>query len=289
VSARVVANLIDLLQRLKTREDVKGNAIRSLVWVYRTDMSRNPFNKTLDTSLRGKRARVETDTGTFVGWVERVHHSRGSVVLFDATDQDTGDDLGAVYVRTPDVVVALTPSKRIDYRRVDNLTPHPEYPGGVDPKDKVVRACRRDGYAGSFPVVRTDGTILNGHKRVLAASVAGLDHHPVEVVDVTDDQARELFKIAHRELVVDSDPDALAELTFTFTGGLSQSLSTVKTIVENHGGEVIETIDDSVDYLIAGDHPDDEQRAAAEQVGASTLDERALIALLDERGIDYPS
>jgi ParB family chromosome partitioning protein len=170
-------------------------------------MTKNPFNDSLDTGLRGKRARVETDSGTFVGWIERVHHSRGSVILFDATEQDTGDELGAVYVRTPDVVVALTPSKRIENRRLADLDPHPEYHGGVVPKDDVVRACRRAGYAGSFPVVRTDGTILNGHKRVRAAEVAGLDRHPVEVVDVTDDQAAELFAIAHREQAVDSGDD----------------------------------------------------------------------------------
>lgn len=184
-------------------------------------MSENPFHNTLDTVLRGKRVRVATDAGTFVGWVERVNHSRGSVVLFDAENEDTGEELGAVYVRNPNVVVALTPSKRIEYRRLDELEPHHEYPGGVTPDDDVVRACRRAGYAGSFPVVRTDGTILNGHKRVRAAEVAGLEHHPVEVVDVTDEQARELFAIAHRELAVDAKPNALEGLTFVFTGELS--------------------------------------------------------------------
>jgi len=251
-------------------------------------MSGNPFNNTLDTGLRGKRCRVETDAGTFVGWVERVHHGRGSVVLFDATDQDTGDDLGAVYVRTPDVVVALTPSKRIEYRRLADLDPHPDYQGGVVPKDDVVRACRRAGYAGSFPVVRADGTILNGHKRVRAAEVAGLDRHPVEVVDVTDEQAGELFAIAHREQAVGADPDALDTYTFVFTGALSRDTSTVEAVVENHGGTVGETIDDSVDYLVAGDHPDDDRREAAEQAGVSTLDERAFTALLDEHGVEYP-
>ena len=251
-------------------------------------MSGNPFYDTLDTGLRGKRCRVETDAGTFVGWVERVHHSRGSVVLFDAVDQDTGDDLGAVYVRTPDVVVALTPSKRIEYRRVADLTPHPEYPGGVEPKDAVVRACRRDGYAGSFPVVRTDGTILNGHKRIRAAEVAGLDSHPVEVVEVTDEQARELFALAHRELALNSDPNALADFTFTVTGELSRDYAEVEAVVENHGGTVADAIDDSVDYLVVGDHPDDDRRGAAEQAGVPTIDERAFTAVLDEHGVYYP-
>jgi NAD-dependent DNA ligase len=250
-------------------------------------MSGNPFHNTLDTGLRGKRVRVATDAGTFVGWVERVHHSRGSVVLFDAENEDTGEELGAVYVRNPNVVVALTPSKRIEYRRLDELEPHHEYPGGVTPDDAVVRACRRAGYAGSFPVVRTDGTILNGHKRVRAAEVAGLEHHPVEVVDVTDEQARELFAIAHRELAVDAKPNALEGLTFVFTGELSRDRETVGTVVESHGAEIGEKVTEETDYLVAGDSAGEHTETAGLQ-GTPILDERAFTSLLNEHGVNYP-
>jgi ParB family chromosome partitioning protein len=248
----------------------------------------NPFYLSLDAGLRGKRCRVETDDHTYVGWVERVHHGKGSVVLFDAVDEETGDQLGAVFVRNPGVVVALTPSKNIEYRRVVDLEPHHEYPGGVTPKDDVVRACRRQGYAGSLPVVRTDGTILNGHKRVRAAEVAGLNRHPVEVVDVTDEQARELFAIAHRELAIDSDPDALKSFSFAITGGLSRGQSAVETFIEQNGATVVDEIDDTVDYLVAGDHADDDRLDAAKQAGVPTLDERAFTSLLVEHGVDYP-
>ena len=62
----------------------------------------------------------------------------------------------------------------------------------------MIRRCYRNNSAGGFPVVREDGTIINGHKRLRAAEVAGLDGHPVEVLNVTDEQAEELFRVAHR-------------------------------------------------------------------------------------------
>jgi ParB-like nuclease domain. len=111
---------------------------------------------------------------------------------------DDGEQLGSVFVRTPSVVEVLKPSKRVEYRAVAELTPHPEHGENFTPRDDVIRDCYRNQYAGSFPVVREDGTIINGHKRVAAAELAGLERHPVEVIDVTDDQARELLAIAHR-------------------------------------------------------------------------------------------
>jgi ParB family chromosome partitioning protein len=48
-------------------------------------------------------------------------------------------------------------------------------------------------------VVRENGTIINGHKRVAAAEIAGLEQLPVEMISVTDQQAADLFRIAHRD------------------------------------------------------------------------------------------
>lgn len=170
-------------------------------------MSHNPFNRTLDRTLRGKYVRVEYDGRTYRGWVERVHHGRGSVVLHSVTVDDGEAQLGSAFLRVPEVVEVLKPQKRVEYRPVDELEPHPEHDGSFSPKDDVVRHCYRNQYAGSFPVVREDGTIINGHKRVAAAELAGLERHPVEVIDVTDDQARELLAIAHRGDDNVDDPD----------------------------------------------------------------------------------
>ena len=48
-------------------------------------------------------------------------------------------------------------------------------------------------------MVRENGTIINGHKRVAAAGIAGLEQLPVEMSSVTDQQATDLVYIAHRD------------------------------------------------------------------------------------------
>jgi ParB family chromosome partitioning protein len=161
----------------------------------------NPFYDTLDRALRGKWARVHTDYGVFEGWVARLNHGPGSVVLFDATETESGEDVGNVYIRNPEVVTALRPRKRVEFLDLGELTPHPDYPETPTPKDRVVRSAYRNQFAGSFPVVDHRGTIINGHKRINAALVAGLERHPVEVVEVDEDERDELFRVAHREMV----------------------------------------------------------------------------------------
>jgi hypothetical protein len=161
-------------------------------------MSGNPFNETLDWALQGKYVRVRDEGRVYEGWLERVHHARGSVVLHDTTT-DEDEELGGVFIRDPGTVEVLYPNKRVEYRRLEKLTPFTEHPQDFEPKDAVIRSCYRNQYAGSFPVVRESGEIINGHKRVEAAKVAGLERHPVEVVDVTDEQALELYRVAHRQ------------------------------------------------------------------------------------------
>lgn len=159
----------------------------------------NPFNTTLDWALRGKYARVHTDTGVFEGWVDRVHHNRGSVVLHDATNTTTEESLGSVFIRVCEVIEVLTPKKRIEFISLEDLSPYPEYDIDFRPKDEIIRQCYRNQFPGSFPVVRENGTIINGHKRVAAAEIAGLEQLPVEMISVTDQQAADLFRIAHRD------------------------------------------------------------------------------------------
>lgn len=168
-------------------------------------MSSNPFNNTLDWALQGKYARVRSGDDIFVGWIDRVHHNRGSVVLHDATIVQSDDppdgeqtNVGSVFVRTVDNVVTYHPKKTIDYREVATLKPYPDHDIDFTPRDDVMRRCYRNQFSGSFPVIRPDGTIINGHKRIAACKAVGLDTHPVEVVEVTDEQADELFRLAHR-------------------------------------------------------------------------------------------
>ncbi len=169
-------------------------------------MTNNPFHHTLDWALQGKYARVVAAERTYEGWVERVHHSRGSVVMHTVTVDGT-EELGSVFVRTPDVVEVIKPQKRVEWRAVDELQPFPDHDLDFEPKDEVIRSCYRNQYARSFPVIREDGTIINGHKRIKAARVAGLDHHPVEVINVTDEQAAQLFAVAHRSQLENTSDD----------------------------------------------------------------------------------
>lgn len=183
----------------------------------------NPFNRTLDWALQGKLVRVHNDLGVFRGWCERVHHNRGSLVLHDAKRADTLEDLkrskdsfervGSVFIRTVDVAMALKPKKKISYMDPSFLKPHPLHDMNFEPKDAIVRRCYRNGFAGSFPVVTQDNVIINGHKRVEAAKLAGLTYHPVEVVHVTDEQAEELYRIAHRNEDEDAEPEPAVQET----------------------------------------------------------------------------
>jgi ParB family chromosome partitioning protein len=176
-------------------------------------MSQNPFNRALDWALQGKRARVSDGQTTYVGWIDRIHHSRGSVLLHDATIVETDgtgepdEELASVFIRNPGTIVALKPGKRIKYCPLEDLTPFPDHPQDFETRDTEIERCARNGYAGSFPVVRENGQILNGHKRIEAARQAGLAFHPVEVLSVTDEQAHELYRIAHRTADSDSTSD----------------------------------------------------------------------------------
>ena len=119
--------------------------------------------------------------------------------MHSAVNTATGEELGSVFVRVAEVVEVLKPKRRIEYRYLDELHPHPEYDIEFTPDEDVIQRCYRNQYAGSFPVVREDGTIINGHKRVAAARAAGLEGHPVEVINVSDEVAVELLQIAHPE------------------------------------------------------------------------------------------
>lgn len=166
------------------------------------------FEDVLDWTLEGKKARVASKTGTYLGWIDRVHHGRGSVIMHDCQEVsgDAAVPVGSVFIRTPSEVVVMQPRKRIEYREISNLSPYPDHPQDFEPKDHIMRNCYRNQFAGGFPVVReSDGTIINGHKRIEAARRVGLDRHPVEVVSVTDEQAQELYELAHRDLTSSDD------------------------------------------------------------------------------------
>lgn len=184
----------------------------------------NPFNDTLDWTLQGKLVRVHNADGEwYQGWCEKVHHQRGSVILHDCKRAESLKDLkgskgsfervGSVFIRTVDTATVIKPKKRIEYMDPSFCHPHPLHPMDFEVDDHILRRCYRNQFAGSYPVVNHDGTIINGHKRIEAAKMAGLTYHPVEKIHVTDEQAEELYRLAHREQergdeVTDDNEDA---------------------------------------------------------------------------------
>lgn len=170
----------------------------------------NPFNDSLDWSLRGQYVRVFTnDHRVYEGWLDRIHHQRGSVVLQDARDLTDEVDVGAVFCRTVHTIVQCERHKEIRDVDVDFVMPSPFQTEEVTPKDYHMRLAYRNGFTGSFPVARKLPTdhprreqnsrfeLINGHKRLAAMQRVGLLSHPFEVIRCTDEQSKELYELAH--------------------------------------------------------------------------------------------
>nr|WP_244995471.1 ParB/RepB/Spo0J family partition protein [Halomicroarcula pellucida] len=127
-------------------------------------------------------------------------------MLRDATNVDRDADVGATFVSHCDSIEVLDETSCVERIRLDDVDPAPyairEF--RRDENLQYIANVRQNGWAGSFPVVREteDGyQIVEGHKRLWVAEQAGLDSHPVEVVDVDD------WELAFR-FVVDHLPDA---------------------------------------------------------------------------------
>ena len=146
----------------------------------------------------GKYVRVYDGEKTYEAWGVRMHHDKYIFLIHNATNTTTGEQSGTVFVCDCEAFEVLEQRKHVEWRKLDDLQPYPGYDFPFTPTDNMIRRCYRNNSAGGFPVVREDGTIINGHKRLRAAEVAGLDGHPVEVLNVTDEQAEELFRVAHR-------------------------------------------------------------------------------------------
>lgn len=192
----------------------------------------NPFNDRLDWALQGKYVEVATDEYLIRGWVEMVHHQRGSLVMHDCkrrvhpkymedekespaslVDEDDWQSVGAVFLRTVNTVTVVESEqgKDIEYISPEVTIPYDDHDLDFEPIDDHIRMAYRNGFTGGFPVVRKLPSdyenydtndryqIINGHKRIKAAQLVGLRMHPMEVIRCTDEQAQELFEVAHRD------------------------------------------------------------------------------------------
>jgi DNA ligase (NAD+) len=83
--------------------------------------------------------------------------------------------------------------------------------------------------------------------------------------------------------------DALAGLTFVFTGSLDRfTRGDAQDLVERAGGSATSSVSGNTDYLVVGENPGQRKRDDADEYGVETLDEAAFVALLGERGVEVP-
>jgi len=81
--------------------------------------------------------------------------------------------------------------------------------------------------------------------------------------------------------------DALAGLTFVFTGSLSdRTREEAQELVEASGGSATSSVSGNTDYLVVGDDPGRSKREDAEANDVPTLEELEFEALLEDRGVE---
>jgi len=82
--------------------------------------------------------------------------------------------------------------------------------------------------------------------------------------------------------------DALAGLTFVFTGSLSTARSEAQDLVEAHGANATSSVSGNTDSLVVGESPGTSKREDAEANDVDELDEEGFADFLAEHGIEWP-
>lgn len=78
----------------------------------------------------------------------------------------------------------------------------------------------------------------------------------------------------------------LAGLTFVLTGALSRPREEVARRLEQAGARVVESVSSRTSYVVCGDQPGS-KLMRAQQLGVPVLDERGLLAMLEEKGVAW--
>ncbi|MFC5366004.1 NAD-dependent DNA ligase LigA [Salinirubrum litoreum] len=89
------------------------------------------------------------------------------------------------------------------------------------------------------------------------------------------------------EVDVETGGDALAGLTFVFTGSLSVTRSEAQELVEAHGANATSSVSGNTDYLVAGENAGQSKQDDAAENDVPVLDESEFRDLLAEHGIEY--
>ncbi|MFC6864014.1 NAD-dependent DNA ligase LigA [Halomicroarcula sp. GCM10025817] len=140
---------------------------------------------------------------------------------------------------------------------------------------EAVMAAAEDGDTDAFEAVPDVGPEV-------AASVVEFFGHEGNraVVD-------QLLEAVDPQPAEETGDDALAGLTFVFTGSLEDyTRSEAQDIVERHGGSATSSVSGNTDYLVVGDSPGQRKRDDAAEHDVEQLDEAAFVDLLGEHGVD---
>ncbi|WP_418281392.1 NAD-dependent DNA ligase LigA [Halorubrum sp. DTA98] len=86
----------------------------------------------------------------------------------------------------------------------------------------------------------------------------------------------------------DEAADALAGLTFVFTGSLSTTRRVAEDVVEGHGGSATGSVSGNTDYLVVGENPGRSKRDDAEANDVPVIDEDEFAEVLADRGVTWP-
>ncbi|HZD43541.1 MAG TPA: helix-hairpin-helix domain-containing protein, partial [Methanomicrobiales archaeon] len=87
-----------------------------------------------------------------------------------------------------------------------------------------------------------------------------------------------------REEVVDGNE--LADLTFVFTGSLSEPRSDIADFVESHGANATGSVSGNTDYLVVGENPGQSKRDDAEEHDVPIRSEDEFWDLLENKGVE---
>ncbi len=82
------------------------------------------------------------------------------------------------------------------------------------------------------------------------------------------------------------DGDKLADLTFVFTGSLSDPRTDIVDLVESHGANATGSVSGNTDYLVVGENPGQSKPNDAEENGVPILSEGEFWELLENEGIE---
>ncbi len=167
-------------------------------------MTGNPFHSELEAQFRSREVVVTDGPDTYTGRVQMWNYNELAVLLTDAT-KNGEEPVGEVLVTDPGTVERVEQEMTTKAVNPTDCRPLKYNQRVYDTADfrEFVRTLRERQRLSNFPVVRPVNEeaesyeIVSGHKRAEAAKQAGLEEIVVEVEDLTEWDAVEIFVDEH--------------------------------------------------------------------------------------------